>query len=41
MRDQAFEIASDPKFDRCQKGLVSIVYKFSDKKSSAIGVAKL
>ena len=41
MRDQVFEIASDPKCDGCQKGLVSMVYKFFDKKWGAIGVAKL
>ena len=39
LRDKAFEIASDPKCDRYQRGLVSMVYKFFDKKCSGSGVA--
>ena len=34
LRDKAFEIASDPKYDGYQRGLTSIVHKFFDKKSS-------
>ena len=33
LRDRAFDTAKDPKCDRYQRGLVSIVDKFSDKKS--------
>ena len=39
LRDKAFEIASDPKYDGYQRGLTSMVYKFFDKKSSGSGVA--
>ena len=28
LRDKAFKIASDPKYDGCQRGLASMVYKF-------------
>ena len=39
LRDKAFKIASDPKYDGYQRGLASMVYKFLDKKSSGSGVA--
>ena len=39
LRDKAFEVASDPKYDGYQRGLASRVYKFFDKKSSGSGVA--
>ena len=39
MRDKTFEISSDPKYDRYQRLLASIVYKFFDKKSIESGVA--
>ena len=39
LRDKAFKIASDPKYDGYQRGLTSMVYKFFDKKSSGSGVA--
>ena len=39
LRDKAFKIASDPKWDGCQRGLASMVYKFFDKTSSRSGVA--
>ena len=39
LRDKAFKIASDPKYDGYQRGLASMVYKFFDKKSSGSGVA--
>ena len=32
MRDKAFNIAKNPKYDEYQKGLASMVYKFFDKK---------
>ena len=28
LRDKAFEIANNPKYDGCQRGLVSMVFKF-------------
>ena len=39
LRDKAFKIASDPKYDGYQRGLASMVYKFFDKKSSGNGIA--
>ena len=36
LRDKAFKIASDPKYDGCQRGLVSMVYKLFDKKSASL-----
>ena len=33
MRDKAYNIASNPKYDGYQRGLASMVYKFFDKKS--------
>ena len=38
LRDKAFKIASDPKYDGYQRGLASVVYKFFDKKSSGRGI---
>ena len=38
LRDKAFKIASDPKYDGYQRGLAPMVYKFFDKKSSGSGV---
>ena len=38
LRDKAFNIASDPKYDGYQRGLASMVYKFFDKKSSGGGI---
>ena len=38
LRDKAFKIANDPKYDGYQRGLVSMVYKFFDRKSSGSGV---
>ena len=34
LRDKAFNIAKNPKYDGYQRGLASIVYKFFDKKST-------
>ena len=39
MRDKAFKIASDKKYDGYQRGLASMVYKFFDKKSEGSGIA--
>ena len=39
LKDKAFKIASDPKYDGYQRGLVSMVYKFFNKKFSGSGVA--
>ena len=38
LRDKAFKIASDPKYDGYQRGLASMVYKFFDKKSEGSGI---
>ena len=37
LRDEAFNIAKNPKYDGYQRGLASIVYEFFDKKSAATG----
>ena len=39
LRDKAFKIASNPKYDGCQRGLASMLYKFFAKKSTGSGVA--
>ena len=33
LKDKAFSIAINPKYDGCQRGLASMVYKFFEKKS--------
>ena len=38
LRDKAFNNAKNPKYDRYQRGLASMVYKFFDKKSKGSGV---
>ena len=38
LRNKAFNIAKDPKYDGYQRGLASMVYKFFDKKSEGSGV---
>ena len=38
LRYKAFNIAKDPKYDGYQRGLVSMIYKFFDKKTSGSGV---
>ena len=38
LRNRAFNIAKDPKYDGYQRGLASMVYKFFDKKSKGSGV---
>ena len=37
LRDKAFNIAKNPKYDRYQRGLTSMVYNFFDKTSSGSG----
>ena len=39
LRDQAFKITSGPKYDGCQRGLASMVYKFFDKKCCGSTIA--
>ena len=41
LRDKAYDIASNPKYDGYQRGLASMVYKFFDKKSMGSCVKKL
>ena len=38
IRDKAFKIASNPKYDGYQRGLASMVYKFFDTKSKGSGI---
>ena len=38
LRDKAFNIAKNPKYDGYQRGLASMVYKFFDKRSAGSGV---
>ena len=38
LKEKAFEIATIPKYDRYQRGLASMVYKFLDKKSKGTGI---
>ena len=38
LRDEAFNIAKNPKYDRYRRGLASMVYKSFDKKSLGSGV---
>ena len=38
LRDKAFNIAKNPKYDGYQRGLASMVYKFFDKKSKGSGI---
>ena len=41
LRDKAYDIASNPKYDGHQRGLASMVYKFFDKKSTGSGLRAL
>ena len=36
LRDKAFNIAKNPKYDGYPRGLSSMIYKFSDKKSTSL-----
>ena len=38
LRDKAFNIARNPKYDWYQRGLAAMVYKFFDKMSAVSGV---
>ena len=38
LRDKAFNIAKNSKYDEYQRGLASMVYKFFDKKSAGSSV---
>ena len=38
LRDKAFNIVKNPKYDGYQRGLASMVYKFFDKKTKGSGV---
>ena len=38
LKDKAFKIASNPKYDGYQRGLASMVYKFFDEKSKGSGI---
>ena len=38
LRDNAFNIAKNPKYDGYQCGIASVVYKFFDRKSAGSGV---
>ena len=39
LRDKAFNIAKDPKYDVYQRGLASMIYKFFDKKTKGSGLS--
>ena len=39
LRDKTIDIAKNPKYDGCQRGLASMVYNLFDKRSSGSGVA--
>ena len=41
LKNKAFSIAKDPKYDGYQRGLASMVYKFLDKKTKGSGVTTL
>ena len=41
LRDKAFNISKDPKYDGYQRGLASMVYKFFDKKTSGGGIKSM
>ena len=41
LRDKAFNIAKDPKYDGYQRGLASMVFKFFDKKTAGSGIKSM
>ena len=41
LRDKPFKIASNPKYNRYERGLASMVYKFFDKKSKDSGIKSM
>ena len=40
LKDKAFKIASNPKYDGYQRELAAMVYKFFDKKSASLDKSK-
>ena len=36
LKDKAFNIAKNPKYDGCQRGVASMFYNFFDKKSTSL-----
>ena len=40
LKDKAFKIANNPKYDGYQRGLASMVYKFFDEKSTSLDKSK-
>ena len=40
LKDKAYDIASNPKYDGYQRGLASMVYKIFDKKSTGSGITR-
>ena len=41
LRNKAFNIAKDPKYDGYQRGVASVVYKYFDKKASGGGIKSM
>ena len=41
LRDKAFNIAIDLKYDGYQRGLTSMIYRFFDKKTAASGIKSM
>ena len=41
LRDKAFNIAKDPEYDACQRGLASMVYSFFDNKTAGSGIKSM
>ena len=41
LRNKAFNIAKDPKYDGYQRGLASMVYKCFDKKTAVSGIKSM
>ena len=41
LHDKALNIATDPRYDGYERGLVSVVYKFFDKKTSGSGIKNI
>ena len=41
LRDKAFNVAKDPEYDTCQRGLASMVYSFFDNKTAGSGIKSM
>ena len=41
LRNKAFNVAKDPKYDGYQRGLAFMVYKFFDKKTAGSGITSM